>query len=295
MKRASVLFLACLLLRGVCAADGPTFEVASVKITGADTQQSYSLTGGTGADRPGRLHITRYVLLQLLMKAFDVGLDQIRGPAWMTSSSQSSFNIDAVVPAGATTDQFRKMLQNLLIERFHLDYHRESRGFPGYELAIDKGGPKIKALDAIDVNDEHLTDDALRSARRDKEHFPLVSGSFVVNVVTQPGKIRTKFQQRSMAELVTDLASVVRAGRGLSMLDARPRILDRTGLTGKYTFVLEYRDPTVASSSQANEINDAPDIFSAIREQLGLRLDKAADVSTEVIVVDSLEKIPTEN
>ena len=113
---------------------------------------------------------------------------------------------------------------------------------------------------------------------------------------------------------------------------SRPRIVDKTGLTGKYTFVLEYYDPVIASAiaglrrapstagggaalrglrsaessgglggaadSQPPTIADTAggiDIFKAIRQQLGLRLDKTADVPEDVTIVDRVAKLPTEN
>ena len=84
-----------------------------------------------------------------------------------------------------------------------------------------------------------------------------------------------------------------------------PRVSDKTGLTGKkYTFILEYDCPACAPLSTTSQLGSAPlmsdpdgfpDIFGALQKQLGLRLDNAADVPTDVIVVDSLDKIPTEN
>jgi len=95
----------------------------------------------------------------------------------------------------------------------------------------------------------------------------------------------------------------------------QPRVVDKTGLTGKYTFILEYRDAGPAMIAQrvksqsadisgnsrlleelaASEEGGGADIVSAIQKQLGLRLDKTKGVPLEAIIVDSVDKIPTEN
>ena len=135
-----------------------------------------------------------------------------------------------------------------------------------------------------------------------------------------------------MAEFVADLGGLIARsqGKGAGPEDPRPRVVDKTGLTGKYTFILEYYDAVMASAiaglragpSPAGTVaalpglraaenpgggggatdNQAPtaadpaggaDIFHAIRKQLGLRLDNTADVPLGVIVVESVDKTPT--
>ena len=87
-------------------------------------------------------------------------------------------------------------------------------------------------------------------------------------------------------------------------------MVDRTELNGKYTFILEYDCPACAplapklpvgpdgDSSPADAPSDSggfPDIFAAVQKQLGLRLVKTADFAMNVIVVETLDKTPTEN
>ena len=80
-------------------------------------------------------------------RAFNVATDQLAGPAWLRDfASANNYTIVATVPSDTTKEQFEKMLQNLLVERFHLVFHRETRNFPGYELVVDKGGPKFKEV-----------------------------------------------------------------------------------------------------------------------------------------------------
>jgi len=117
-----------------------------------------------------------------------------------------------------------------------------------------------------------------------------------------------------MADFISNLGFLIGSSQGKGVLQGypQPRVRDKTGVTGKYTFILEYHNEGTAAlmanlrRSQAEAGNtptaDTPDpdgggptIFSAIQKQLGLRLDKAADIPLEVIVIDSLDKVPTEN
>lgn len=79
----------------------------------------------------------------------------------------------------------------------------------------------------------------------------------------------------------------------------QPRVADKTGLAGQYTFILEYNCPACAplTANSSGQDDDAgfPDLFGAIQKQLGLRLNKAADVPIDTVVVDGVDKIPTPN
>jgi uncharacterized protein (TIGR03435 family) len=124
---------------------------------------------------------------------------------------------------------------------------------------------------------------------------------------------RTQYQERTMAEFVSNLGFVIGSSQGKSVTEGflQPRVVDKTGLTGKYTFILEFYnggmanlaarllprpaepDGGKATSADASDPGGGPTIFAAIQKQLGLRLDKTADVPLDVIVVESVEKIPT--
>jgi uncharacterized protein (TIGR03435 family) len=208
------------------------------------------------------------------------------------------------------------MLQNMLIERFHLVYHREKRDFPGYELVVDTGGPKFKEVTPAQdpVDDAKIDMAAMMNAGRDADgFFKLPPGP---RILTMGGKgiSRTKYQEQTMATFVSNLGNLIGATQGKSVLDGhlQPRVVDKTGLTGKYTFILEYSDiglsivrsrvaaafpssPLGNSSEPDDPAGGAPNIIDAVQKQLGLRLDKVAAVPLDVIVIDSLDKTPTEN
>ena len=73
-----------------------------------------------------------------------------------------------------------------------------------------------------------------------------------------------------------------------------PRVVDRTGLTGKYAFSLDFTPPGFIPGPDS-PANDLQDMFVALRDKLGLRLNKTANVPVDVVVVDSVDTVPVEN
>src|SRR5277367_3257067 len=123
----------------------PTFDAASVKAVDLRAHPTFGNSGGPGTADPGRIHLCCVGMFSLLMRAYAVEIDQIVGPSWiMENMGPNLYQIDATMPAETTKVQLQFMMQNLLIERFHLKVHRETRNFAGYELVVAKGGPKLK-------------------------------------------------------------------------------------------------------------------------------------------------------
>lgn len=142
--RAGICVFGCALAFGQ-ATTSLTFEVASVKPS-APVPPSGRVyfgppRGGPGTPDPGQITWTYATLRALLMTAYDVKGYQISGPAWLASER---YDIAAKVPAGATQEQVDVMWQNLLLERFGLRLHHESKEFKVEELVVAKGGPKLK-------------------------------------------------------------------------------------------------------------------------------------------------------
>src|SRR5580658_2019605 len=122
----------------------PTFDAASVKPAAPPDGRGgrrVGMTGGPGTDTPGRINFENIGLGAVIGKAYDVKYYQIAGPGWFESER---FNIIATVPPGATQEQFRLMLQNLLADRFKLALHKETREMQIYSLGVAKNGPKLK-------------------------------------------------------------------------------------------------------------------------------------------------------
>jgi len=257
-------------------------------------------------------------MLSLLARAFGVPLDQIAGPPWLRDvASANNYTIVATIPPGTTKEQFQKMLQNLLVERFHLIFHREPRDFPGYELVVDNGGPKLKEVMQTEGSKPDASADWLIifGGPSGEDDFPkLPPGPRTVSHVSGGGLTRMKYQERTMAEFVSNLGFLIGSSQGKSVLDGlpQPRVVDKTRLTGRYTFVLTYYDagganlgrtfhPQVESDPGntpapiASDPSGGPSIFVAVQKQLGLRLNKVAAVPLDMIVVDSVDKVPTAN
>src|SRR5581483_9473134 len=120
------LFLALLL----APQEPPAFEAASVKPSGPKSIRMFE--GGPGTRDPGRITWSRATLHDVIYDAFHLqDGEQISGPDWIASEP---YDITAKIPAGATKEQFRLMLQGLLAERFHMVLHHQSKEFPVYFL-----------------------------------------------------------------------------------------------------------------------------------------------------------------
>ena len=118
---------------------GQQFEVASLKLS--DEHSVRGSDGGPGSRDPGQYSFGQATAMDFLAIAYQVDRFQISSKFPL---DQQRFDLRAKVPAGATKDQFRVMMQNLLAERFHLKMHRESKEFQAYELAVAKAGLKLK-------------------------------------------------------------------------------------------------------------------------------------------------------
>jgi uncharacterized protein (TIGR03435 family) len=309
--------VALLALNLATPVHGQTFDAASVKLTGPEVQQPYTITGGPGTNDPGRFRAPRISMSTLLARAFNVSIDQITGPPWLHDVAHANYyTIVATIPPGTTKEQFQKMLQNLLVERFHLVFHREVRDFPGYELVVDKGGPKFAEITPTEGANVGAAPDVriLLDAPAASDGFPKVPGPRTMSQSGRDGTTRTKYQERTMTEFVANLGFVIGSSQGKGALEGflQPRVVDKTGLTGRYTFVLEYHDegsanlarmlPASGGNSEAGgfapvavDPGTGPNIFTAIQKQLGLRLDKVAAVPLAMIIVESVDKVPTEN
>ena len=312
--RSITLFRIAFLVAGpTLSGEGPTFEAASVTLTGPEIRPPYTITGGPGTSDPGRFWAPRIPLFNLLSRAFGVFTDQIVGPAWLRDVvSANNFTVVATMPPDTTKEQFEKMLQNLLVERFHLVFHHETRNSPGYELVVDKGGPKFKEVAPTkDASPEQTPNiGATLNLPSSADGFPNLPGPRTISQ-TRGGLARTKYQERTMAEFVSNLGFLIGSSQGKSVLDGylQPHVIDKTGLTGKYTFILEFYNAAFANLSAqlaaekgialppaAGDPDDGgPTIFTAIQKQLGLRLNKTADVPVDVIVVENVDKVPTPN
>jgi uncharacterized protein (TIGR03435 family) len=301
------------IFAAVCSAQRPSFDAASVKPVNLASHPVFGNRGGPGTPDPGRIHLCCVGMFSLLMRAYDVEIDRIIGPSWiMENMGPNLYQIDATMPPTTTKAEFQVMMQRLLEERFHLTVHREPRSFPGYELVIAKGGPKLKES-ASDPAAVAGGNSPQPPKRRADGWVTLPPGPQMLTSLGS-GMIRVQAQEKPMDEVVKGMGRMIAQSLGENMNDfasRKPRVIDRTGLTGKYDFTLEFScegcigfGTTMAMANGAvvqpqatgdNVGSGLPNIFVALEKQIGLKLIKAKDIPLDVIVVDHVEKFPTGN
>jgi uncharacterized protein (TIGR03435 family) len=255
-----------------------TFDAASVKVVSPGSPATrVGASGPPWREGSGRLHQPSITMKSLLIEAYGVKDFQIVGPGWMEADR---FAIDAVMPASTTREQLRVMMQHLLANRFHLAVHRETRAEQVYVLSVAKSGPKLKEIAEGTPVPEPKGDEP----EFDPYGFPnpiyFARGRGGATEFQINGRSRITGQHASMKDFIDVL--IRRLGRPVS---------DKTNLTGKYDFVLNY-----SGTSLTAPVTDAPmpDLFQALQTQLGLKLE-ARKGPVEMIVVDHVERVPTEN
>ena len=238
----------------------PAFEVASIK------PHVFGPSGGCG---PVSISGPRVVVLcaslrTLIMRAYGVKFYQIiGGPSWLHETADTPYDIVATAPGAEppTMAQVNLMLRALLATRFQVKAHQETRELPVYALVVAKDGPKMKESAA------------------DAKSFVSFRMGGMQGSISSP--------KEPMAQFALALSNQVN----------RP-VLDQTGLTSAYELKLEWtRDqPQIISGLSApppSAVPEAelhfPSIFTALQEQLGLKLE-ARKAPVEVVVVDRAER-----
>jgi uncharacterized protein (TIGR03435 family) len=278
---------------------GPTFDVASIKPAPAPAggRMMMGMQGGPGTKDPGLYRCNNCNLSMLVTEAYHIKYYQLSVPG---SLETERFDISAKVPDGATKEQFRLMLQNLLAERFKLTIHRDQKEMQVYEMVVAKGGLKVKES-VPEPNKDGAADPppmTLGRAPLDKNGYPIIPKGCKGCMIVENDKARLVAEESTMKEFAD------RVGAQLG----KP-VHDLTGLTGKYDFDLTWgRDDTAARGSGTPEANtplstsstgSAPADFqqmmiAAVQSEIGLKLEQKKGM-VEIIVVDHAEKVPTEN
>ena len=168
--------------------------------------------------------------------------------------SEDRFDIFATAPAPATDEEMRPMLQALLLERFQMKVHRETREMAAYLLLPGKGAAKVK------------------------ESAPF----------SQPG-----FDRGPNGETTFRHFGISRLTFLLTRRMDHP-VLDQTGLIGFYDYTVDLTGLS-EFSGPPNPDPNAPSIFSAIQHDLGLKLELRKPQPIDVLVIDAVNKVPTEN
>jgi len=221
------------------------FEVASVKLSRGGPVKVQS--------DPGRLTVNDESVEVLIKLAFGLRDYQFTGPGWLHTTR---YDIVATTASPQPRSVQLAMLRSLLIERFKLATHHESKTLPIYALIAGKTGPKLKPMD---------------------ENLPA------------PFELYSNFSMAPAPGGATELRGYGTLGQlsdFLTRLVERP-VLDRTGIAGAFDIRL------LCAVEGFPGFDTSPNAFDAVQSQLGLKLEAGVS-SVEITVVDHVEK-PTEN
>jgi uncharacterized protein (TIGR03435 family) len=237
----------------------PEFEAASIKLNRTGERLYYK----SYSNRFTARNMTARLLMQL---GWRTGASPISGAEdWFSSTG---FDIEATTDHPVTWGQMQLMFQSLLASRFHLTFHRQTGEGSVYALVVGKSGVKIKlSPDQTPWTGDHPNEPGTTGATMDIRQGRLTGDSI------------------PLAMFVNFLVGET----------SRP-VINKTGLTGRYAIELKwtpFQAPNTLGAEDMLPDTSGESIFTAIQEQLGLRLD-ASKGPVEMIVIDHLEK-PSEN
>ena len=226
-----------------------TFEVVSVKLSPPDSHTETRRYPG------GRFTATGVTLKALIQRAYDVQDFRILGgPKWLTSDR---YDVEAKASRDTDGEQLDLMIRALLTDRFKLTVHRETRSLPIYLLAVEKNGPLLR------------------------------KNTKGVGPTWSLGRGLLEGEKVSMSMFATDILEKV----------LHRVVVDRTGVDGDFDIRLTWAPDQAQPPAPLGEtVDNAPvvdssgsSIFTALREQLGLKLE-SQNGPVEVIIIDSAEK-----
>jgi uncharacterized protein (TIGR03435 family) len=253
------------------------FEVASIKLSDPSAQLRLGMT-------PGRLDLVGVPLRVLVALVFPLGQGRVFG--WPDGMDAERYTISAKMPDGASIAARQVAIRNLLKDRFKLVRHQETRELPIYNLVLARSDGRLgPALKESSAECQAAAKEYVEAARRGA---PAQAPPAAVArcVLSEPGIGTLGLKGQAIGSVVTLLPQFVDR-----------QVIDRTGLTGLYDLTLKWT-PEPASgttvlglppSSPPPADPDAPNIFTAVQEQLGLKLENGRG-PVEVVVIDRLEK-----
>lgn len=275
MVRSGILGAGLFLLAWQAPAQKPSFEVSTVKLNTSGKD------GGSAGPRGDRFFADNLTLNGLLMFAYSPPNGQflpaqiVGGPSWLQTDH---FDVEGKAGGNASAvpmEQMKAMVQSLLEDRFRLKTHRDTRELPVYDLVLAGRGPKLS-------EDQTLPDPRqsfLSFASVGQDLGPLPRGA--IRVITGPSS-------------TTLMGTAIPLSRIVSMLQGRSdrMIIDKTGFTGLIDIHVEFSQD-LATAAPGADAPAVPSLFTAI-QSLGLKLD-SAKAPLEVLVIDHVERTPTEN
>ena len=250
----------CLALAMASIGCSQAFEVASIKPVSPGTNGRMP---PAIEPTPGNLVMRNVGLGELVSWAFKIGPGQISNPEIITGAN-GRFDLIAKAAGPAKSDELRLMLRALLAERFALKTHTETKVVSAFVLVEAKGGHKLKASE-----------------------LPDGSGVLPVN---QPGKMALHAQSATLDQLTMFLS-----------MPLRTPVIDMTGLKGRYdfefdltAFMLQQRQSAGPGEGSGEQMDPISILQAALPQQLGLKLE-SRKMPVDMLVIDHLEKVPTQN
>ncbi|HKQ85914.1 MAG TPA: TIGR03435 family protein, partial [Candidatus Acidoferrales bacterium] len=249
------------------ASDDGKFAAVSIKVDNSGSGR-HSANWNLGG---GRLRAVNFSLAGFMVYAYQLPANRIIGaPDWFDSEY---FDADATTASADDSTDNRGRIQAMLADRFKLIVHYETRDLPVYALVLEKPGKLGPQLEMTDKNcsNWHKTDLSKPNAASSETSSP-----DDVNCGDTSGSANNKRARYLGHGVGMDKLVEVLSGSPSHAFVERP-IVDRTGLTGNVDFVLEFAMPQLTPSNEQASADSPslPSFTSALREELGLRLESA--------------------
>lgn len=265
------------------APDRPSFEVASIKPSKSDERGTYLRRQPGGLYRATNVPLRALIASAYLNQFPPKGERIVGGPGWIDTEH---FDIEAKAKGNPSAEQVNLMAQSLLEDRFKLVVYHESRQLPIYALVLSKAGKTGPQL--VEHSDNAKCADPAAGPPPPPaagEAVPAFCGGFFM--MRGGGALQESGNKITMDMLAQFLGQSVDR-----------TVVDRTGLSGVFDFTLEFA-PELGPGSQSGATASAsdpsvpPSIFTALQEQLGLKLESQKG-PVDVLVIDHVEQ-PTPN
>jgi len=275
---------------------GQAFDVASVRLNKSNDPPNSNFPLGPGdvyVPNGGLFSATGLPFVTYLFFAYKVIGNQGQYllpqlPSWATTDR---FDIQARAEGNPGKDQMRILMRSLLADRFKLKVHNESREVPVLAFVLAKTGKTGPQLQAHPSDSPCPTNTGSENAPSPTQTvaggFPALCNGVFGMPPTMPGRLRMGARNVTLKFLADSLSLGSNRGRPM---------IDHTGLTGTFDFILEYTPELTGPLPPGATFQpdpSGPSLEEALRDQLGIKLESAKSV-IDVLVVDHVEH-PSEN
>jgi len=260
----------------IAAADPESrFEVVSIKLSDPSAELRFRMT-------PGRIDLAAVPVRMVVAMVYPIR----RVFGWPDGIDTERYTISAKMPDGASQAAMQVAIRNLFKDRFKLVTHQETRELPVYDLVLARSDGRLgPALQESSPECQAAAKEWFEAIRRGAAaQAPPAAVARCISWPSQPGIGTLGLRGQSIGAFVTLLPQFVDR-----------QVIDRTGLTGLYDLTLKWTPEAIPSLLGLPQAPvppadpDVPNIFTALQEQLGLKLESGRG-PVEVIVIDRLEK-----